>query len=125
MKAFLIDPEARTVKEIDFDGDERSIPRLLGCRGIEFEQWPIGGSHTIGGSLVTRVYSDAKAIENSELHGFQVPETCGIIHHGLCLQVTYQTRSRVFVNCDVDVVKLKGYRIYEPGVGISGKKWWN
>jgi hypothetical protein len=125
MKAFLIDPEVRTIKETDFDGDVGSIPHLLGCKDIRFEQWPIGGSHTIGTTRATRVYSDAKAVGNSAMHGFQVPNTCGIISHGRCLQVTYNTWANAFVDCDENTETLKRkYRIYEPEKGIDGKQQW-
>jgi hypothetical protein len=125
MKAFLIDAGSRTIEEIDFDGDERKIAELLGSNDIQYEQWPISGSHTIGGSLVTRIYCDSKAVDNSSMQGFQIPETCGIVNHGLCLQVAYLTGSRKFVDCKIDVATIKRtYRIYEPNSGMnSGAHW--
>lgn len=31
MKAILIDPETKTIKEVDYDGDYRSIYKLIDC----------------------------------------------------------------------------------------------
>jgi hypothetical protein len=118
MRAILIDPESRLIEVFDFDGNDRSIPQVLGCERVAYEQWPISGSLTIGGSLVTRIYSDEKAVGNSAMHGFYVPHTAGIINHGRCLQLTFDTRRGAFSSCDADIDTLKRtYRIYVPGKG--------
>ena len=115
MNAFLIDPEARLIEEIDFDGDEKSIPRLLECEEIDFEQWPRGWS------LALRIYSDIEAVRNFGLHGFSVPNTSGIINHGRCLQISYDTRAGMPVDSDADLDSLKQhYRIYEPRKAMRG-----
>ena len=114
MRALLIDPEARTINEIDFDGDEESIPMLLGCEEVAFEQWPrSSGKHL-------RIYSDINAVGNSDLYGFWIPETGGTINHGLCLQIDYDTNLRRLVDCSDKPRDVKGqYRIYVPGQGVS------
>lgn len=107
------------MEEIDFDGDEKSIPRLLGCERVEFEQWPISGSLTFGGVYATRIYSDTNAVGNSAVRGFYIPHTAGIINHGRCLQVTFDTNRGTFTSCTADINALKGtYRIYVPGKGV-------
>ena len=34
MRAFLIDPELRTITEIDFAGDYKQIQRTIGCKSF-------------------------------------------------------------------------------------------
>ena len=126
MKAFLIDAESRSIEEIDFDGNERTIFELLGSNDVQYEQWPITGSRTIGSPLVTRIYCDTKAVGNSSMHGFHIPNTCGIVNHGLCLQVAYLTGSNRFTGCRIDLETMKRtYRIYDPGSGMSDASRWN
>ena len=113
MRALLIDPEARTISEIDFDGEEESIPRLLGCQEVVFEQWPRSWQRHL------RIYSDINAVGNSELHGFWIPETGGTINHGLCLQINYDSGSRRLMDCAESLGDVKRqYRIYMPGRGV-------
>ena len=42
MKAFLIDPELRVIKEVEYDGDYREIYALTGCKTFDVVGIPFG-----------------------------------------------------------------------------------
>jgi hypothetical protein len=48
MRAFLIDPEVRTISEIDFVGGNRKIQRILGCKAFTTGSRPLNGSLSKG-----------------------------------------------------------------------------
>jgi hypothetical protein len=101
MIAFMIDPEARTIEAIDFDGDETSIPKLIDCEITEFEQWPRGWSRAL------RIYSSVNAVRNAGMYGFSVP--------------LYDMNAGEFVDSTADPDSLKRhYRIYKPSDDAQG-----
>jgi hypothetical protein len=44
MRALLIDPEKRTITEIEFEGDYRTIQAILGCSSFTNGSRPLNGS---------------------------------------------------------------------------------
>ena len=118
MKAYLVDPEKRTVTEANFDGNENTIARLIGCDDIAYEQFT--GIERIYHDFsirdrVDRVYFAADADENPELPGFVIEETGGRVNHGKCLVVGVDTRAGHFVDA-IDVRDVISH-YYVPGRG--------
>jgi hypothetical protein len=48
MRALLIDPEKRTITEIEFEGDYRKIQKVIGCRSFTSGSRPLNGSLEAG-----------------------------------------------------------------------------
>ena len=42
MRAILINPNNKTVKEVDYDGDYKSIYKLIGCSTFDIVRIPVG-----------------------------------------------------------------------------------
>jgi len=64
MKAFLIDPVARTITEVDYDGDYKSIYRLIECQTFTVA---LINDHTTDDVFV----DDDGLLVSGEVHAFQ------------------------------------------------------
>lgn len=107
MNAILIDPKERSIREVYFDGNEESIPQILGCDKVEFEQWSSVGFSGDGSPVARRIYSDTNSVGNSALHGFYIPHSAGIINHGRCLMILFDTSTRTFIGYTDDLDRMK------------------
>ena len=118
MKAYLVDPEKKNITEVDFDGDQKSIARLIGSDNIAYEQFT-GIERVyhdfVSRDRVNRVYFAAKAEGNSELPGVVIEDTGGRVNHGTCLVVGFDTRAHSFADA-IDVRDAISH-YYVPGKG--------
>ena len=70
MRAFLIDPELRTITEIDFAGDYKKIQQIIGCDSFTTGAF-LNGSYEKGYDAVL-VSDDVLTEDDNPKHWFQV-----------------------------------------------------
>jgi hypothetical protein len=63
VKAFLIDPEAETITEVDVPGDITAWRQLLGCADITLGALPLGSSPN--GEVFDMLFVDADTLEDT------------------------------------------------------------
>jgi hypothetical protein len=118
MIAYLVDPKEKLVTEVDFDGGEDAVARLIGSESIAYEQFT--GIQRIYHDFViqnrvNRVYFDVEADGNSNLPGFVIENTGGRVNHGTCLVVGFDTQAHTFT----DAIDIRGSisHYFVPGKG--------
>ena len=106
MIVLLLNPQARSVTHADIDGSEKGIAELLEAAELCIESYRP--------SLKTRirVYCDARNLERTDVPGYVIEHTGGVVQHGRCLVIGIDNAGHL---TDVPYVKLTYF--YEPGKG--------
>ena len=75
-----------TIEPMEFDGNAKRLPALLGYDKIAKELYQ-----------TSCVYFGAENAENEELYGFVIQHTCGTVNRGRCLVVGKGTITYRFI----------------------------
>ena len=73
MKALFIDSKDQTIRTISYDGDYRSIYRILGCRMFECVDLPFKNGDT--------VYVDEEGLYQDDCYSFTIKGEDGRLNH--------------------------------------------
>ena len=104
--------------EVDFDGEEETVAKLIGSEKPAYEQFTgIQRSYHdfVVQNRVNRVYFAVEADGNSKLPGFVLETAGGRVNHGTCLVVGFDTQAHTFT----DALDIRGSisHYFVPGKG--------